>query len=131
MGVKLQFLLIDDNREGDSRISGTLLQRFPEAKLTEFPTFAAARDALSGLPLEAPDCIAIAGRVRDLATVPLIKAVRACNSCVPVIAMGSLIDEPEAIGAGANRFLDYEAWLLLPPTIHRLRAAKRATDLPA
>lgn len=122
--MPLHFLVIDDNRDSSSLISRALLQRFSQAGLSEFSSFAAARDPLLQLPLESPGYVVIAGRVPDLHTVPLVRAVRVCHRSVPVVAMGEAIDESEALQAGANRFIEYEAWLLLGPTIERLTGGR-------
>jgi hypothetical protein len=123
--MQLQFLVIDDNREANSRISRMLLQRFPQSGLKEYSSFAAARPDLAGLPAEPRGCVAIAGRVRDLATVPLVRAVRECHGALPLIAMGHSHDLADATQAGASASLDYEAWLMLGPTVERLINRKR------
>lgn len=125
--MKLQFLVIDDNRDASSRISRTLVERFPQAELKEFSSFGAAREVLLALPLEIPHVIVIAGRVADSETVALVQAVRRCHRSVPLIALGEVRDFSEAIQAGANRFLDFESSVLLPPTIERLMGGKPVT----
>jgi len=126
--MKPHFLVIDDNRDASSLISRALLQRFPQAQLTEFSSFAVVRDELLRLPMEAAGWIVVAGRVADLETVPLVRAIRVCHRSVPVIAMGEPPDESETLQAGANRFLAYEAWLLLAPAVDRLLGGQLHAD---
>lgn len=124
--MQLQFLIIEENRAASLRLGRLLAQRFPQAALKEFSSFAMARGELAGSGAGERACVTIVGRGNDLPTVALVRAVRACQPATRVIALGVPVELSEAAEAGADAVLDHEAWLMLAPTIERLvRADER------
>lgn len=107
MNGPLQFLIVDDVDENRFLIGKTLLRKFPGSLITECEDSAPALDAAR---LQAPALI-IVHRTRDLDGVAVIRALRQISADVPIIMVSGRESCPEAIEAGANAFLNYDAWL--------------------
>lgn len=117
------FLLIDDNRDGRSVISRAVQRKYGEALRHDFPLLQLAAGTLRSLGDVPHPWIAVVGRTPEHDTPGLVAAVRAIQPRIPVIALGRNEEAHASLAAGADQFLDYEAWLLLGVMVERITAA--------
>jgi CheY-like chemotaxis protein len=111
-----KFLIVDDVAENRFLVVKTLLRKFPRAIIQEcehsIPAIAAAKaDRLSAI---------LVHRTDDLDGVSLIAQLRRVHAEVPIIMLSGRDECPEAIAAGANLFLNYEAWLRIGTIIEQV-----------
>jgi len=117
-----KFLIIDDVEENRFLISKTLLRKFPGALVQECeetaPALAAAQhDRLAAI---------IVHRSTELSGPAVIAKLRRLNPSVPIVMVSGRESCPEAIEAGANAFLNYEAWLRIGTVVEDVMDAERA-----
>jgi len=121
-GVQPQFLIVDDNRDGRSVIVRAVHRKYPEAVTREFAEFSKTKPVLAQLPPDAGAWVVLAGRAADLEGVALVAAIRGAHARVPIIALGQSADARATLAAGADHFLEYEAWLLVGVMVERVMA---------
>jgi DNA-binding NtrC family response regulator len=102
-----KFLVVDDVPENRFLLAKTLLRKFPGAIVQEceetVTAVAAARDdRLTAV---------VVHRAIDSDGLSLTAAIRGANPTVPIIIVSGQESCPGAIQAGANAFLNFEAWL--------------------
>jgi DNA-binding NarL/FixJ family response regulator len=115
-----KFLLIDADSHGRLFVSKTLLRHYPAAVVQECQDLDTAIGLVRELPAEKPRTVVIAHRTLQTNGHELVAALRAVHPTVPIVWM----DNPEAArlapSAGATRFLDEDAWLLIGTTVKDL-----------
>lgn len=111
-----KFLVVDDNSENRFFVTKTLLRKFPQAIVQEVQESVPAKLAASSEKLAA----IIVHRAVDLEGVPLIKELRSIDANIPILMVSGRIECPEAFEAGANAFLNYDAWLRIGTVVEEL-----------
>ena len=120
MSSPRRFLIIDDDSRGLLYISKTLLRHYPDALVQECQDLNTAVGFLSGLPAAQHRTVVIAHRTFQVGGRDLVAALRAAHSSVPIVWMGDPEEAPLSQPAGATRFLDKEAWLVIGTTVEDL-----------
>lgn len=119
-------MVIDDVEENRFLLAKTLLRKFPSARIREYEE---AETALAVLAADPPALI-VAHRSLDLDGLALVRAVRQAAPTLPIVAVSSRASWPEALTAGANEFLNYEAWLRIGVLAERLLASPSSAAGP-
>jgi CheY-like chemotaxis protein len=101
------FVIVDDVDENRVLLSRTLRRKFPHSAIVECFDSPAA---LAVLEQRKPTVI-IVHRGFDVTGPQMIRLLRKQDARVPIIMVSSRESCPEAIEAGANAFLNYDAWL--------------------
>jgi DNA-binding NtrC family response regulator len=111
-----RFLIVDDNADARSLLTRTLLRKFPQCLATECGD---ATTAILTAREQKIDAIIVhrAGEVTGLELVPQLKKVA---PKVPLIYVSGIDRSKEALAAGANAFLNYDAWLGLGTLVSSL-----------
>jgi DNA-binding response OmpR family regulator len=122
-----KFLIVDDVAENRFLVVKTLLRKFPRAIIQEcehsVPAISAAKsDRLTAI---------LVHRTDDLDGVALITQLRRVHAEVPIIMLSGRDECPEAITAGANLFLNYEAWLRIGTIVEQVIMKASAPRVPA
>jgi CheY-like chemotaxis protein len=115
-----RFLLIDDNSAGRFLISKTLLRHYPQALVQEFQELGAATQFLRTLPPSDHGTIVIAHKTDRVNGRELVSALRAAHASVPIVWTAERDQAQWAQAAGATRFLERDAWLLIGITVDDL-----------
>jgi DNA-binding NtrC family response regulator len=115
-----KFLVVDDVPENRFLLAKTLLRKFPGAIVQEceetVTSITAARDdRLTAV---------VVHRAIDSDGVSLTAAIRSANPMVPIIIVSGQESCPGAIKAGANVFLNFEAWLRIGTVVADLLEAE-------
>ena len=100
------FVIVDDVDDNRFLLSKALRRTFPEARITECLDSGAA---LAAVQRETPAAI-IVHRSFDLSGPAMIRGLRQAAPGTTIIMVSGRESCPEAIEAGANAFLNYEAW---------------------
>jgi CheY-like chemotaxis protein len=111
-----KFLIVDDNPESRFLLVKTLLRKFPDAVLQE------THDGDSALQLAKsgpPDAI-IVHRAADVDGIALTRRLRETESTVPIVMVSGMDRSKDALAAGANTFLNYDAWLRIGSVVAAL-----------
>lgn len=119
-------MVIDDVEENRFLLAKTLLRKFPGARIREYEEADAALAAL----IADPPALVVAHRSLDLDGLALVRAVRQAAPTLPIVAVSSRADWPESLSAGANEFLNYEAWLRIGVLAERLLASPSSSAGP-
>lgn len=117
----LKFLIVDDVPENRSLVSKALLKKFAGSLVLECeestPAIAAAQhDRLSAV---------IVHRGRDVDGPTIVALVRRVNPGVPIVMVSGRASCPAAIEAGANAFLNYDAWQRIGMVVEETLAAEK------
>lgn len=115
-----RFLVIDDDSNGRLCVSKTLLRHYPTAVVQECQDLNTAIGLVSEVPMDGAQTVVIARRTLQSCGRELISALRAAHTAVPIVWMGNSQDAALAPSAGATRFLDKEAWLVIGTTVEDL-----------
>lgn len=119
--VQMQFLVVDDNRDGRFLISRAVKNRYLKSSVREFPDVAALEKALKESLAEARrECVIIAGRTAKHEGAELVRTIRELDPAAPIVAVGHPLESTAAMEAGARAFVNYDAWLMLGPTLERV-----------
>jgi CheY-like chemotaxis protein len=116
--IPATFLLVDDVAENRYFVGKTLLRKYPGARLFECITSAAALDALK---IEAPRAV-IVHRAADTDGVTLIRLLRKVSGSTPIIMLSRREQCGAGIAAGANAFLNHDAWLRIGTIVEEVLA---------
>src|ERR1051326_6757150 len=115
----LRFLVVDDNKDSRMLLVKTLLRKFPEAVVQECQGGDAAMRIVQTDPLSA----IIAHRTFDYDGETLVALFRRLNPHVPIVMVSGYDRSARAIEAGANAFLNYDAWLQIGSVVAKVMAA--------
>jgi CheY-like chemotaxis protein len=115
-----RFLIIDDNADGRSLLSRTLLRKFPDAAIVECQDAATAVATVQTLPVSA----ILVHRAGEHDGVSLIRLLRQEKPDVPIIAVSGIDRSAASLGAGATRFLNYDQWLMVGKLAEELLGPK-------
>lgn len=115
-----EFIIIDDNRDGRFVLSRALFRHYPTKTLHEYRDFESARESLEKLPADGGQTVVLLHRTPAIEGAELVQSVRNVHSRVTIVVLGSPMIEAQALSAGADRFLDYEAWLGLGTMVKNL-----------
>jgi DNA-binding response OmpR family regulator len=123
MQAPAKFLLIDDVSENRFLLAKTLLRKFPNAVVQECQdsktsVLVAGTEKLSAIVLH---------RAADLDALSLIREIRKASAGVPIIMVSGRDTMPEAIAAGANAFLNYDAWLRIGTVVEEILEPRLAS----
>lgn len=116
MPIPLEFLIVDNHRDNRFLLSKTLLRRFPYAKIFEHEDSSAALRVVKEKNLAA----AILHRAADVDGVSLVAMVREANPKLPILAVSGFDRREQAVAAGANVFMHYDAWLSVGRIVEEL-----------
>ena len=114
-----KFLVVDDNSENRFFVTKTLLRKFPRAIVQECQDAEAAQIAVRSEKLSA----LVVHRSSEMDGLTLIKQLRHLNPTVPIVMVSGRESCPEALEAGANAFLNYDAWLRIGTLVEEILAA--------
>ncbi len=107
MKPPLTFVIVDDVEENRFLIAKTLGRKFPESSIIECLDSTAA---VSAVEQHKPAAV-IVHRGFDIKGPEMVRLLRQMAPTLPLIMVSSRETCPEAIEAGANAFLNYDAWL--------------------
>lgn len=111
-----RFLIVDDNADGRSLLTRTLLRKFPQSLATECGD---ADTATVTVQTESVDAIVV-HRAGETPGLELVTNLRAVAPKVPIVYVSGVERTEEALAAGATAFLNYDAWLRLGSLISEL-----------
>ena len=120
MASPRRFLVIDDDSRGLFYVSKTLLRHYPDALVQECQDLKTATGLVRDLPATEHQTVVIAHGTLQSRGSELVAALRAEHSSVPIVWMGDSAESRLSQAAGATRFLDKEAWLLIGTTVDAL-----------
>jgi CheY-like chemotaxis protein len=101
------FVVIDDIDENRFLLTKTLLRKFPSSFIVECQD---STGALNAITAHRPAVIVV-HRSSDLDGLSLIRELRRRDAITPIIMVSGRDTYPEALTAGAQVFLNYDAWL--------------------
>lgn len=101
--------MIDDNADGRSLLSRTLHRKFPQSITLECVDADAAINVAQAEKLDA----VIVHRTSQNTGVEIIQLLRQVNPGVPILAVSGFDRTKVSLEAGANRFLNYDQWLMV------------------
>lgn len=127
MAAPRKFLVVDDNSEGRSLLSRTLLRKFPQAVVLECQDGGSANE-IAGV--EKLDAI-IAHRAGEMDGEHLVRALRATSNKTPIIMVSGMDRTDVAHAAGANQFLNYDEWLRLGTLVADMLRQHDAAEPPS
>lgn len=118
MPAAKKLLIIDDNPDGRVLLVRTLRRKFPNADLLEVADAGTALSVLGGVKFDA----VISHRAGEFKGEQLVRLLRTANANVPIVMISGIERTEAARAAGANRFLNYDQWLLLGGIIEEMIA---------
>jgi CheY-like chemotaxis protein len=116
MPAPRKFLIVDDNSDSRFLLVKTLLRKFPQAVVQECQDGDAA---IAMTRAEKLDAI-VAHRATEIDGLTLIRLLRQVNPTLPIVMVSGIDRSKEAIAAGANYFLSYDAWLRIGTVVAEL-----------
>ncbi len=117
-----RFLVVDDNADSRMLLSKTLMRKYPEAVVLECQH---GDTAVAIAQLERLNAI-VAHRTYDYDGETLIALLRRVNPRVPIIMVSGYDRSTRAISAGADAFLNYDAWLQIGTVVSEAMATAAA-----
>lgn len=117
-----RFLIVDDNADARSLLTRTLLRKFPQSLATECGD---ANTALITVRSEKVDAIVV-HRAGEVTGLELLPTLRKAAPDVPIILVSGIDRTAEALAAGADAFLNYDAWLGLGTLVSSLMNSRSA-----
>lgn len=119
-----RFLIVDDNADARSLLTRTLLRKFPQSLATECGD---ATTAILSAQNERLDAV-IVHRAGDTPGLELIQLLRKAAPGLLVIYVSGIDRTAEARAAGADAFLNYDAWLGLGTLVAQLLQQRTAEE---
>jgi DNA-binding NarL/FixJ family response regulator len=113
MASPRKFLIVDDDSRGLLYVSKTLLRHYPDSVVQECQDLHTAIELVRDLPAAQNRTVIIAHRTLQIGGRDLVAALRAVHSSAPIVWMGDPTEARLAQSAGATRFLDKDAWLVI------------------
>jgi DNA-binding response OmpR family regulator len=123
MASSPNFLIVDDNADSRFLLVKTLLRKFPHAVLRETQD---GESAVSLVRSENLDAVVV-HRAAEIDGISLVRRLRQTNANVPIVMVSGLERTKEAIEAGANTFLSYDAWLRIGTVVSELILSGKPT----
>ena len=114
------FAIIDDIDENRFFLTKSLLRKYPEAKIDEYQE---AGLAVPAIRATRPSAV-IVHRALDADGVSIIRTLREALPKLPIVMVSGRKDCPEAVAAGANAFLNYDAWLRIGVVVEEVLSAQ-------
>jgi CheY-like chemotaxis protein len=111
-----EFLIVDHHRDNRFLLTKTLLRRYPQAKIYEPEDSPEALSIVKEKNLAA----AIIHRAGDVDGIFLIRMLREAAPKLPILAISGFDRREQALAAGANAFMHYDAWLSLGRVVEEL-----------
>jgi CheY-like chemotaxis protein len=115
-----KFLIVDDNADSRFLLVKTLLRKFPQAVLHETQNGESAIGAVQSIHFDA----VVVHRATEVDGLTLIRALRHVNRNVPIVMVSGIDRTKQALEAGANTFLSYEAWLRIGTVVAEMLGAQ-------
>jgi DNA-binding response OmpR family regulator len=106
MASNMQFLVVEDDADGEFLLGRSLLRRYPRANVCVFPD---ANEALAAAKSQTWTGF-IVHRALDLDGIEMIKRLRSSDRAVPIVMVSGRDQRAAALAAGANAFLHYAEW---------------------
>jgi CheY-like chemotaxis protein len=119
-----KFLVVDDNADSRFWLVKTLLRKFPRAVVQE------TRDgeAAVGIARAGNLSALIVHRAAETDGLTLVRMLREAAPTIPIVMVSGLDRTAEALAAGANTFLNYEAWLRIGTVVDELIEPQRTNS---
>lgn len=121
-------MVVDDNPEGRFLLTKTLLRKYPQSVVHECQELEVALEVIREFPRDARSVV-IAHRATGMDGRSLVKALRQENATIPIVWISGRDRTADLAPTGATRFLHYDAWLMIGPTIEDLYP--RSQDEPS
>jgi CheY-like chemotaxis protein len=102
-----KFLIVDDNADSRTLLCKTLLRKFPDSVIQECQNGDTAIAVVRGERLQA----VIAHRTFEYDGETLVRLLRRVDPAVPIIMVSGYDRREIAAAAGADAFMNYDAWL--------------------
>ena len=127
MADLLQFVVVDNHPDNRFLLTKTLKRRIPDAVIIECQDSDTALSAVTGAAVAA----VVVHRARDLGGILLIEQLRGANATVPILCVSGVDLKSEALKAGANAYLPYDAWLRVGSVVAELISSKSNEEASA
>jgi CheY-like chemotaxis protein len=114
--ISPRFVVIDDNEDGRSFLSKSLLASFPHAEIIECENSEVARQELAG----GKTALFLVHRANDADGLPLVELLRAANATIPIVYVSGIDRTHAALQAGATTFLMYDQSWLIGQTVREI-----------
>ena len=115
-----KFLIIDDNADSRTFLTKTLLRKFPDAIVQECQNGDTAVAAVRSERLSA----VVAHRTFEYDGATLIRLLREAGPDVPLVMVSGYNRRDAAREAGADAFMNYDAWLTIGTVVAQAMAAR-------
>lgn len=116
-----KFLVIDDNPDSRFLLVKTLLRKFPHSVVQECQDGDDAVALGKTTPLDA----IVVHRAADMDGITMVRTLRTLRPHVPIVMVSGIDRSQEALRAGANAFLNYDAWLRIGTLVAELIVSGR------
>jgi len=116
------FLVVDHNADSRLLLTKPILRRFPGAIMQECETMEASLAALQRTSVDA----IVSHRVIGYDGATTVQMFRRVNSHVPIVMVSGIDRAREAYAAGANVFVNFDAWLTMGAVVEQI-LRERAT----
>jgi CheY-like chemotaxis protein len=102
-----KILIVDDHADGRFLLVKTIHRKLPESLVQECGD---ATTAIYSVEHDRPDAV-IVHRAGEIDGLSMVRLLRRVDGRVPIVYVSGYDREREALEAGANQFLNYDAWL--------------------
>lgn len=124
MFLPRKFLVVDNNADSRFLLVKTLLRKFPRASIHETDEAGKATALARQGSLDA----LVVHRATEMDGISLVRELREAAPQIPIVMVSGVDRSQEAIAAGANTFLNYDAWLRIGTVVAELLPRKRSPD---
>ena len=104
-----KFLVIDDNADSRTLLSRTLLRKYPEAVVQECQS---GDTAMAVVRVERVQAVVV-HRTFEYDGETLVRLLRRADPTVPIVMVSGYDRRASAHAAGADAFMNYDAWLTI------------------
>jgi DNA-binding NtrC family response regulator len=111
-----KLLVIDFNTDSASLLVRSLVRKFPAAMVRLCGDLGTTTEAIGA---ERFDAIVL-HRTEEVTGIELIRAIRALDANVPIVAVSGIDRTAAAMAAGANAFMLYDQWLNIGSVVREL-----------
>jgi DNA-binding NtrC family response regulator len=120
MAAAHRFVIVDSDIQTRVLLSRTLLRKHPDAQFEHCEDFEAAAEILKAITPDQSKAVVVAHATPQIQGRELITALRALHPSIPIVWVGDSAHSHSADAAGATRFLDRNAWLLIGEAVKGL-----------
>lgn len=122
-----KILIVDDVNDSRALVVRTIMRKFPAAVVQEYQDCSTAMVAAGAGNFD----VIVAHRAVDLDGLTLVRMFRKVSPQVPILMLSGIDRTEAALEAGATRFHNYDAWLLVGTVIAEMLSPAPAADSPA